>query len=79
MSSAEFNIYAAKSQFSRLVARAEQGDRMTITRNGKPVARLVPYVPDRPMRAPGAWAGLIKIADDFDALTDADLEDWYGE
>ena len=78
MSSAEFNIYAAKSQFSRLVSRAEQGDRMTITRNGKPVARLVPYVPERPARRPGAWAGL-EIPDDLDALTEQDLQDWYGE
>ena len=78
MGSAEFNIYAAKSQFSRLVSRAEQGDRMTITRNGKPVARLVPYVPERPARRPGAWAGL-EIPDDLDALTEQDLQDWYGE
>ena len=78
MGSAEFNIYAAKTQFSRLVARAEQGDKMTITRNGKPVARIVPYFPDHPARRPGAWAG-VEIADDFDDVTDQELKDWYGE
>ncbi len=51
---------------------------MTITRNGRPVARLVPYVPDRPTRTPGAWAGRVEIGDDFDALTETELEDWYG-
>jgi len=36
------NIHDAKTQLSRLVARAEQGERITIARAGKPVAQLVP-------------------------------------
>ncbi len=35
------NIHAAKTQLSRLVARAETGERVTIARAGKPVVRLV--------------------------------------
>jgi prevent-host-death family protein len=36
------NIHAAKTQLSRLVARAERGERITIARDGKPVAELGP-------------------------------------
>jgi len=36
------NIHAAKTQLSKLVARAERGERITIARAGKPVAQLVP-------------------------------------
>jgi prevent-host-death family protein len=36
------NIHDAKTQLSRLVARAEQGERITIARAGKPVAQLGP-------------------------------------
>ncbi|MET9328987.1 type II toxin-antitoxin system prevent-host-death family antitoxin [Tsukamurella sp. NPDC003166] len=79
MGSTEFNVYTAKTQFSRLVARAEHGDRLTITRNGRPVARLIPFTPDQPVRTPGTWAGRIEIADDFDTLSEDDLRDWYGE
>ena len=36
------NIHAAKSGLSRLVKRAEKGERITIARAGKPVAQLGP-------------------------------------
>lgn len=34
--------YEAKTHFSALLARAEQGEQVTITKHGRPVARLVP-------------------------------------
>ena len=36
------SITETKAQFSRLVARAEAGEEITITRSGRPVAVLVP-------------------------------------
>jgi prevent-host-death family protein len=41
---AEFtiNIHAAKTQLSQLIKRAERGERITIARDGKPVAQLGP-------------------------------------
>jgi prevent-host-death family protein len=36
------NIHAAKTSLSRLVARAQKGERIVIARNGKPVAQLGP-------------------------------------
>jgi prevent-host-death family protein len=35
------NIHAAKTRLSRLVARAEKGERIVIARNGKPAAQLI--------------------------------------
>ena len=41
------NIHEAKTQLSRLVARAERGERITIARAGKAVAQLGPAVKSR--------------------------------
>lgn len=42
MASVEVSLFDAKTHLSRLVDRAERGDVVTITRRGRPVARLVP-------------------------------------
>jgi prevent-host-death family protein len=39
------NIHEAKTHLSELVARAEQGEEVIITRHNKPVAKLVPVTP----------------------------------
>lgn len=38
--------FAAKTHFSSLLASVERGEEITITRRGRPVARLVPVVAD---------------------------------
>jgi prevent-host-death family protein len=35
-------VYDAKTHFSELLERVESGEEITITKHGKPVARLVP-------------------------------------
>jgi prevent-host-death family protein len=39
---ARVSIAEAKSQFAALVARAEAGEQIVVTRSGRPVARLGP-------------------------------------
>jgi prevent-host-death family protein len=73
------SIYEAKTGFSRLVSRVEHGEHVTISRNGRPVARLVPIEPERPRRVPGAWKGRAVVPDDFDDFTAEDEHDWYGD
>jgi prevent-host-death family protein len=76
---ASINIYDAKTQLSKLIARVEAGEQITISRNGRPAARLVPVdVPSGP-RLPGALAGQITIAPDFDEFGPEQERDWYGE
>ena len=64
------NIHAAKTHLSRLVERAEQGEETVIARNGRPVARLVPYRQEGKPRVPGAWKGRVKILPGFDEMDD---------
>ena len=55
----QFNIHEAKTQFSKLVAAVESGEKVTICRNGKPVMECVPSSPRS--RFPfGAWGALPK-------------------
>lgn len=67
------NVHAAKTHLSRLLERAEAGEEIVIGRAGKPIAKLVPYVPDRPRRVFGALKGQIVIHGDFSDL-DAEME-----
>jgi prevent-host-death family protein len=63
----QVNVYAAKTQLSRLLDRATRGEEVVITRHGKPVARLVPVDRRRAPRKLGALRGKIRVAADFDA------------
>jgi prevent-host-death family protein len=36
-------VYDAKTRLSELLVRVEAGDQVVITRQGRPIARLVPY------------------------------------
>jgi len=38
----QVGVYAAKTNLPRLIEEVERGETVTITRHGKPVARLVP-------------------------------------
>ena len=42
MSSSSIGAYEAKTHLPRLLAEVEAGDSVTITKHGRPVARLVP-------------------------------------
>lgn len=67
----EYNVHEAKTQLSRLLARAEKGETITIARANRPVARLVPLPQPRKW---GTEKGKIWIAPDaFDP--DPELED----
>jgi prevent-host-death family protein len=67
---ATINIHAAKTQLSALVARAEAGEEIVISRANKPVVRLVPVGPEPAQRRLGEARGLVTIGPDFDALPD---------
>ncbi len=63
------NIHDAKTQFSRLVDRAEAGETVVIARAGKPVAKLVPLsAADAPAKRIGFLAGAFSVPDDFDSM-----------
>lgn len=55
----------AKAQLSSLLRRVAAGEEITISRAGKPIARLVPVA--APRRRLGLDKGLFEIPDDFHA------------
>jgi len=43
----QVGVYDAKTHLPRLLDEVERGETVTITRHGRPVARLVPVKPNR--------------------------------
>ena len=62
------NLHEAKTNLSKLVDLAIQGEEVIICKAGNPVARLVAIHRKKSKRTPGVWAGKVKIAEDFDTL-----------
>lgn len=63
----QFNISQAKSRFSELVDKALLGEEIVISRDNKPLLKLVP-VGSSIRRMPGSAKGdILYMADDFDA------------
>lgn len=71
------NIHEAKSNLSKLIEQALQGEEVVIAKAGMPVIRLVPISVDTSPRVGGQWKGRVRIADDFDSLPD-DIADAFG-
>jgi len=66
-----FSIGEAKTNLSKLIALAEQGERVEVRRGSEPVVQLVPLPKALPARRrPGALAGKIAMAEDFDSWPD---------
>ena len=76
----EISVYDAKNQLSKLIAYAEQGDTVIITRNNKPVVRLL-YIGPRKRPVFGLNAGHFPPVprDAFAPLSGEELRQFYGE
>lgn len=61
------NVHEAKTHFSKLLARAQAGERIIIAKNGKPVAELGPVSEKPKERVPGRDKGRVWMSPDFDA------------
>lgn len=70
--------FEAKTHLAELLREVESGKSFTIHRRGKPVARLIPPLPERPMEKPASLlaafrairrrvAGPIKVRDLIEA------------
>ena len=71
------SVYDAKTNLSRLLDRAANGEEIVITRNGRPVAKLVPAVAARKPRKLGVLKGRIRIGKSFDAPLPDDVLDAF--
>ena len=72
----EVNVHEAQTQLPLLLTQVEAGEEIVITRNGKPVARLVDCQPGGKRRF-GAWKDRIAVDDSFfDPLSEEELSAW---
>jgi len=67
MDSTTVNIHEAKTHFSKLLNKVQQGEDVIIAKAGKPIVRLVPVTAPAGQRVAGSAQDQIIIADDFDA------------
>ena len=67
-------MHEAKTNFSKLVKEAEAGHEVIVKNAGKPVARIVAYVPTA-KREPGLLKGQILIKPGFDDIPE-EFEDY---
>jgi prevent-host-death family protein len=61
------SLYDAKTRLSSLVERAAAGEEIVISKNGVPMAKLVPIPFRGKPRVPANAMGISYIAEDFDA------------
>ncbi|HYB23187.1 MAG TPA: type II toxin-antitoxin system prevent-host-death family antitoxin [Solirubrobacteraceae bacterium] len=66
--SATYSIGEAKTQLSKLVRQAEEGEVVVLRRGSRPVARLVAIADNGATvkRTPGRMRGRLFVPDDFD-------------
>jgi antitoxin (DNA-binding transcriptional repressor) of toxin-antitoxin stability system len=72
----QVTIHKAKTNLSRLIERACNGEDIIIAKGKKPMVRLVAIQEQPVRRKPGAWKGKISYSDDaFAPLTERELKD----
>lgn len=70
-------IHKAKTELSRLIARACRGEEIVIARGKKPVVRLVAIGDKTGQRKPGALRGKLKVGPEFfEPLPKEELDAW---
>lgn len=73
-------MHEAKTNLSKLVARAEAGEEIVIARRGVPVVELKPVARrNRMAEALGSMKGQIWMSDDFDEPDEEIEKLFYGE
>jgi prevent-host-death family protein len=71
------NIHEAKTQLSKLVEAATEGEEVILARAGRPVARIVPIRKGTGRRTPGALKGKIRFGRGWNRpLTKRELSLW---
>jgi prevent-host-death family protein len=76
------NIHEAKTNLSKLIAKAVKGESFIIAKAGKPMVRVVAIdAPEpKPVRRLGFMKGQLKIPKDFDTMCAKEIEEmFYGK
>jgi prevent-host-death family protein len=77
MSAHVVNTHEAKSRLSELIREAEAGTDVIVARNGRPVAKIIPWPPARAARSGGAWRGRVDYGSDDIVASDPDVTEAF--
>lgn len=72
------NIHEAKTQLSRLVDQAVEGEAFVIAKSGKPLVKVTALDTPAAPRRLGFLAGEIAVPDDFDRMGEAEIGALFG-
>ncbi len=72
------NIHEAKTQFSKLVEQAANGEPFVIAKAGKPLVKVVALEAPMALRRLGFLTGEIAVPDDFDRMGEAEIAALFG-
>jgi len=64
----QVNIHEAKTNLSKLIEKAVQGEPFVIAKSGKPMVKVSAYAPPDPAGRLGFLKGRLKVPKDFDSL-----------
>lgn len=60
------SISGAKDHLEAVIEKVINGEEVVLEKDGKPVAKIVPFEPAHQNRRLGMFKGQIRISDDFD-------------
>ncbi|WP_420465936.1 type II toxin-antitoxin system Phd/YefM family antitoxin [Panacagrimonas sp.] len=79
----EVGAYEAKTHLPRLLERVARGERITITKHGKPIAELIPAGRPDLEQQRNAWSDLMALREDLKArgmgASRAEILSWIEE
>jgi prevent-host-death family protein len=72
-----FTIHQAKTNLSRLIEKASEGEEVIIALGSRPVARVVPVGEVKGKRQPGSLKGKLRVGPEFfEPLPTSELSNW---
>lgn len=75
-----FNVYDAKTNFSKVLALVDEGEEVVVAKNGKPLYDIKLRQPKKNKIKFGFWDGMVDIKDEDLVGTDPEIQELvYGK
>lgn len=76
----QVNIHEAKTNLSKLIEKAVQGESFIIAKSGRPMVTVSAYTPPPdPIRRVGFLKGMLEVPDDFDSMGKEEIQSLFEE
>jgi len=74
----QVNIHEAKTNLSRLIEKAVNGEPFVIAKSGKPMVTVTAYTPPPdPAKRVGFLKGRLEVPADFDSMGKEEIQDMF--